>query len=392
MKRIKQQQRAQLQTVLNNAASMTAARQEPRRHHLVPRFYLDQWTVAGRVQVTDLQKRRHTFTVRPEQALIETDYYRIHEGMVGGGSPVAWESWLSAVEGAAAPLLPAVCADGLEALPPEEQGQFLQFIAVQVTRSRNYRLQGRWMLGAGYYQLWELDRPGAIAAHLERNGAAATLEQVSALGAYFQRSVEDPWSAAFSPELDMYASMHAANALVRTLAERTPVTFCTETPLLTTDEPVTLLAENHGDLDSPHSGWHAAPIIAMPLGPHHVLALFRRDMPAVDKSRPLSRWDTLELNRALIGNAHRHVVSLPGNRLAARLYVPDIKPPMRVRTIRTSDGQTFRHATPLRRWSEELDAPRRPVAFWWPSVLPAAPAPPSTSEQWETERRLYYKG
>jgi hypothetical protein len=81
---------------------------------------------------------------------VETDYYRINEDMVDGGSPVAWESRLSNVEAIAAPLLPIVRDHGLRTLPSGDQGRFLQFVAVQITRSRYYRLQGRWTLGAGY--------------------------------------------------------------------------------------------------------------------------------------------------------------------------------------------------------------------------------------------------
>ncbi|WP_412161707.1 DUF4238 domain-containing protein [Curtobacterium flaccumfaciens] len=385
------EQRAQLRDVLSAASAMTAAQQEPRRHHLVPRFYLDQWAIDGRVQVTDLLQQRRTFQLRPEHALVETNYYRINEGMVDGGSPVAWESWLSAIEGAAASLLPVVRDEGLHTLEPESQGQFLQFLAVQVTRSRTWRYQGRWMLGAGYYQMWELGKPGAIAAHLERNGTEPTEERVANLQAYFDRVTGDPWSAARSPELEMEASMHAGNALMPCFVERVPVTFQCDAPLLTTDEPVTLLTEHHGDLDSPHAGFHAAPVIAVPLGPHHVLALFRRDLPAVDIDRRLRWTDTLELNRALLGNAHRHVVSQPGNRLAQRLYVPDLKAPMRMRNVRL-DGRSLLQATPQHRWSGERDAPQRPVSFWWPATLPPAPLPPRTPEAWTAERRRYDAG
>lgn len=367
---------------------MTAAGQEPRRHHLVPRFYLDQWSIDERVQVTDLLQQRRTFEVRPEHALVETNYYRINEGMVDGGSPVAWETWLSAVEGAAAPLLPIVRDDGLHTIEPELQGQFLQFLAVQVTRSRMWRYQGRWLLGEGYYRMWQLGKPGAIAAHLERNGTEPTAERVAELQAYFDRVIDDPWSAARSPELEMKASMRSANALMPNFVERVPVTFQSAAPLLTTDEPVTLLTEHHGDMDSPHAGFHAAPVIAVPLGPHHVLALFRPDLPAVDTTRNLSRTDTLELNRALLGNAHRHVVSQPGERLAQRLFVPDLKAPMRLRNVQ-HDGRTLLQATPQFRWSGERDAPQRPVSFWWPTTLPPAPLPPETPAEWAAERRHY---
>lgn len=168
------------------------------------------------------------------------------------------------------------------------------------------------------------------------------------------------------------------------------MTFTSAAPLLTTDEPVTLLAEHHGHMTSPHSGWHGAPIIAMPLGPHHMLGLFRRDLPAVDAQRPLGRSDSLELNRIPLGIAHRHTVSVPGDKLAERLYVPDEKAPVRLRKVRTGDGRSFLQTIQIRRWSGERDAPQRPVSFWWPPVLPPAPTVPSTAEELDAERLRYY--
>lgn len=143
------EQLAELQAILDNATAMTAKRQASRQYHLVPRFYLNERAVEGQAQVTDPSQQRKTVSVRPEQALVETDYYRIDEDMVAGGSPVAWESWLSKVEAIAALLLPIVRGHGLHTLPLEDQGRLLQFVAIQITRSRYYRLQGRWMLGHG---------------------------------------------------------------------------------------------------------------------------------------------------------------------------------------------------------------------------------------------------
>ena len=66
-------------TAAARATAMTAARQEPRRHHLVPRFYLERWAGDGRVRVVDLVRGRNAYELSPAQAALETDFYRLDE-------------------------------------------------------------------------------------------------------------------------------------------------------------------------------------------------------------------------------------------------------------------------------------------------------------------------
>jgi hypothetical protein len=373
-----------LQQILDAAAAMTATGQEPHRHHLVPRFYLERWAAGNRVQVTDLVEGKRSYPIAPIKALVERDYYRVPAEAVRGGSPVVWETWLSKIEGEAAEIFAVIDAKGLRGLDQPQWARLLYFLGVQVTRSRSYRFQGRWMMGPGYYQMWELYRPGAIGAMLGRAGEDPTPERIAQVEAYFAKVNKDPWSVPIAAELEMDMAIRGAAVLAEILWTRQLVLYRTAKPLLTSDEPVVLLYEHMG-VDHPNDGGYSrAPIIVFPFGPREVLAMFRQNMPVQRPDNAKLDWsETLELNRVIAGNAHRNLVEGPDGRLGAKLYIPDFKDPARFVTMppANGDGPELLWIPSQRRWHSERDAPVRPVASWWPAVVPPAPREPATATE-----------
>ena len=373
----------ELQQILDAAAAMTAKGQEPRRHHLVPKFYLERWANGNRIRVTDLDGNK-SFPVAPINALIETDYYRVPAGSFQGGSPVVWETWLSTIEGHAKSVFAAIDKDGLSNISEMQHAHLMHFLGVQITRSRSYRFRGRWMMGPGYYQAMELDRPGAIEALLMREGEDPTPEKVSELEAYFAQVNADPWSVPTAAEEEMLTSTEVAGKMAETLHSRQLVMYRTAKPLLTCDEPVVLLHERMGELHPHDGGYFGAPIIAFPFGPRQVLAMFREDLRVLRPNDVELDWrETLELNRVIAGNAHRHLVEGPEGKLGGNLYVPASKDPVRMVTLSPAegDGDEVLWTTAQRRWTGEHDAPFRPVSSWWPAVVPPPRQGPAKSDR-----------
>ncbi|WP_146238796.1 DUF4238 domain-containing protein [Arthrobacter livingstonensis] len=369
----------ELQRILDAAAAMTAKGQEPRRHHLVPKFYLERWAINNRILVTDLDINK-SFPVAPINALIETDYYRVPEGSFQGGSPVVWETWLSTIEGHAKSVFDAIDKNGLPNISDIQHAHLLHFLGVQITRSRSYRFRGRWMMGPGYYQAMELNRPGAIEALLIREGGNPSPERISELEAYFAQVNADPWRVPMAAEQEMLMSTEAGGKMAETLHSRQLVLYTTAKPLLTCDEPVVLLHEHMGALHPDDGGYLRAPIIAFPFGPREVLAMFREDLPLSRPNNVELDWrETLELNRAIAGNAHRHLVEGPDGGNGANLYVPAAKDPVRMVTLPPAEGNGHEvlWTTAQRRWTGEHDAPVRPVSAWWPAAVPPPPQGPA---------------
>lgn len=131
-------------------------------------------------------------------------------------------------------------------------------------------------------------------------------------------------------------------------------------------------------MSAPGGGLWGSPILIFPLGPESVLALFRHDMPIMlEPGSTLTHVETLELNRAILGNTDRLAFELPKSKLSMKLFVPDRPDPLRVETLRNSQGEesdVLRVSQP-KRWENTADAPVRPVARWWPPAVPSASLP-----------------
>ena len=113
---------------------------EPRRHHLLPRFYLrlfaderERMTVVPRAGANGPQT---TYTATVENVLVERDYYAIRDEE-GERSQVVEEA-LGRLEGAAATAVRALLDEGL-VLSDELRAAWSEFMAVQVTRGRQFR-------------------------------------------------------------------------------------------------------------------------------------------------------------------------------------------------------------------------------------------------------------
>jgi len=367
------------------ANAMTASGQEPRKHHVVPRFYLDRWAEDGRVCVTDLDAHKSHET-DPKNALIENDFYRVPAGTaLGSDSPVVWEAWLSKVEGNAASVFDKLDRDGFVALDDEDLSRLAFFVAVQTTRSRWHRFQGRWMASVGIYRAMELDRPGAVETQLRALGEDPTPEHVAEVEAYWAKVLADPWQMNLSASFEMDTAQRAAGDLADLLVKRRWAVYESDKALITCDEPVVSLWEHMGA-----GGYFGTPIIVFPLGPHQILAMFRDNMPVLhNPETPLDWRASLDLNQTIAGNAFRNIVSQPSNRAAPKLYVPDSKEPTQLQNAGKNGNQELVRWRVMRRWSDEHDAPQRPVRSWWPPIVPPAPSPPRTREEWADERRRW---
>jgi hypothetical protein len=379
-RRPKQTQRSpELLEIFAAANAMTASGQEPRRHHLVPRFYLERWAENGRVFVTDLDARK-SHQVDPKNALIETDFYRVPPGTTSGSdSPVIWEAWLSKIEGSAAEVFAKLDRDGFARLSADELGILAAFLAVQTTRSRSFRYQGRWMSSMGLHRSFELDKPGRIEEALRASGEDPSSERVTEVETWWARIIADPWLYQLPASWEMDAAQGNATAVADLFATRKWVVYDSPGALLTADEPVANLHQFMGADHVQDGGYFGSPIIAFPIGPHQVLAMFRENIPVVRHPRdPLSTRDSLDLNLVFAGNAYRNVISKPSRPVGSKLLVPERKDPSKLYTH--GDKGEFLRWRSMRRWSDERDAPVRPVASWWPAVVPAPPRPPSSHE------------
>lgn len=362
-------------TAAARAAAMTAARQEPRRHHLVPRFYLERWAGDGRVRVVDLVRGRNAYELSPAQAALETDFYRLDEPN-DETSPVYWEAWLSEVEGKAAASMASIDAGGPGAMDDEAHQWLCLFLAVQMTRGRFARLRRRAMFVEQMARLLETDGPRRIAHELSAAGRSFSSSGLEELVANVEHFRADPSQLQLPRKEDLESSARTATHIAGSLMTRHVTLYGTRRALITCDEPVVGLHENMAKPAMP-GGVRGTPILAFPLGPHSVLALYRRDLePPLEPGSMLTAIETIDLNSSILANAHSFAIATAGDRIAERLYLPPEPASIRSQLIDLpkSDESLFRFWTPGR-WEEQPDAPVRVVNRWWPEHVPPAPRP-----------------
>lgn len=359
---------------------MTAAGKEPRKHHLVPRFYLDRWAVNDRVRVVDLARDRNAYEPTPLQAARETDFYRLDQPDTGV-SPVFWEAWLSEVEGKAAAAIAAIDANGVATMSDDEHEWLCLFIAVQIMRSRSARFHRRAMFVEQMARVMEFGGVEHLARELSDSGRKFTSEELDQLVIDVERSRADPTQLPFPRAEDLETSARTAMHLAGILTTRHIRLYRTTRAILTSDEPV---VELHEDMARPAlwSGAWGAPIIAFPFSPNSALALYRKDLePPLEPGTTLTARETVDLNSVLLANAYSFAITQPGDLIAERLFLPDSPVGVKSEVYTSTNGtETLMRFWTARRWEGRDDAPKRPVARWWPAHVPPAPQP-SPEEQ-----------
>src|SRR3982750_286519 len=120
---------------------MRAVMPEPRRHHLLPQFYMRSF--ADPKERINVIPRLGTpgpsdpFTTKITHVLVERDYYKLIDDE--GIERFFVEEGYAEIEGRASRALRVILDDGLAALEDEHRAAWAEFMAVQVSRGRQFR-------------------------------------------------------------------------------------------------------------------------------------------------------------------------------------------------------------------------------------------------------------
>lgn len=354
----------------SRAAAMEANGSIPRKHHTVPRFYLERWSESGKIRMTDLDRPSNTMTPNPVNAAKRTDFYRVEEEILKRGSAFSWEVFLSVLEGKVAEITQQLLDEPdlqPEDLPIEVLGEIVWFVALQITRGVNFRRGLQWHRLQEFVIAYEKAGDAALRRRLEIAGFEVTDDRVDLARAQLEEMRKDPLKVPMMNALKIKISAQATSEIVKWISARRFVVYRTSVPrLVTSDEPVAPLAEFMGDPEAP-LGIANAPVLVLPLSPSAILAMFNPGIHVrLDPNEPLTAADVLDLNQVVLGNAFAWGFERPSQSLTSKLYVPKL-PEAGEREIvaRTSAGAEVHRMTIGHRWRNDADAPVRPVARWW---------------------------
>lgn len=357
------------------------ALQAPRKHHVVPASYLARWGRKGVIRVTDLQTRK-AYRSSPQKVARRTDYYRLESPDLDAADvpPLLVELILGSIEGPAVQAINGLQEPGYPWLferDPSKAVDMALFIAIQLTRGERYRAHGR-ALANHIFTLQNAEMSDEQIRRLlraERQDSAAVADARRFLdGLKTGEYHVEPQQAVLVGE-----ALQMGVDLAPLLFDREWIIFRTMGRLVTTDEPVLMLG-GRGIPRTESGGIGTAGVIAFPLGPHRLLAMFRWDADVDD----LLAWPVLDveetdaLNVELINHASRWVFESPSGTVGMNAPRRPVPPPFLTEEINIAGNRTLIRNWRPSPWYRSACPPPLPVARWWDHRRWPLPRPPPT--------------
>lgn len=341
----------------------------PRKHHVVPGSYLRRWEHDGFLWVFD-RVARTTFQSKAEGAARETDFYRLEGDGVDSDKapPLLAEFTLSQIEGAAVPAFDALIASpGAYNHMNLARFEASQSIAIQALRGRRIRSAHEQSTAAFQRYLAQFGRDAASVR--ARSDVELTDEQVASIIEVNERLAAGEMRALPTQASSIAFAFNMLETFTEEYFHRRWLVYESEHSLVTADEPVVALGGRlieRGSIPGPK----IAGLLMIPLDPHHLLAMFHRDLPLHPAAwaPELSAREVDELNLEIAAHAHRTIIRKGGPN---PLTLPSLPPPVApaqledpVPLVNDDDGGeiiALFHPSP---W---LYAPRQPlpVERWW---------------------------
>lgn len=208
----------EIAAILKAAAEQTASGQEPRKHHLVPLWYLQRWAEDDMIRVTDRSASRpKSFTPNPRKAARDTDFYRIDPTAVIGGSPITFEVYLSHIEGNAKSAFEALEASDVNSLDDRQVSSILLYLGHQHTRTRSFRNRQKATLGNYLLTLLGNGDDHDLGALMQAVGLPKTAENIAAYRSLHAMLKSNPLSLSYGREAELRQAGHAANSMAGVL-------------------------------------------------------------------------------------------------------------------------------------------------------------------------------
>jgi hypothetical protein len=358
-----------LRELIDEARRSGESRSAPRRHHLVPAFYLNFWAKGAKIRVTHLDEAR-SWTSSPKNAALQTDFYRVDSPDLDPQEvpPLLFETALSKFEQWGADFINAAIDN--PAAPgrnDEMRLRFSLFMAMQYVRGRHFRAVARAsmtdFLKLRYGQLTEM----GIRHLLQDRGLEPTEENVDKM----RRFIRDLNSGELTLGPDKASLVGISGRMVPEIGsylfDRGWHIYQLPSILVTCDEPLVPIAGPPHARDV-RAGVADASVVIFPLTPSLLLAMFDGLNAWPQRPYRLDYGDIADLNREITGAASVYAFETPERKTALALGVP--KAPEAIsRTepapVDAEDQRFLIQRQRPSRWANATPMPPWPVERWF---------------------------
>lgn len=328
---------------------------------MVSRFYLKPWTVEGVLHRTVVDTGRWS-DLGTKGVGWAPDFYRLEAEDLDPVKtpPLVAEVIFGEFENVAKPHIASL----LDRPPGVVRGDELiadmsMYVAAQFVRGRTFRDEQLALLEwSGRQDQTELTTRLARSLLTARAAGAppaeAAVEQLAA--AMRARSPISADPKAQTIELMWSTWLNLAEFIVKW----NWTTYASESPLLTSDEPVTLIGSPDSDRAEKPGLIHSAAIV-FPLGPHRLLVLFPPTGAEPQAPYTLTAAETRQINAELMAHADSYVFEQPGTDIAASIEIP---PRGAGKPLLDQHGNPVQRYRKPSRWADSPEPPPPPIARW----------------------------
>ena len=296
----------------------------PKRHHTVPKFYLERFAVDEQVELIYRDDFARSFPINIDRALAENHFYSFETD--DGWDPEFEKVLALNIDDPASAAIRRMFDEGraLNAPGPRETiSSFLAFQSVRGFRERHALVEHHKAVAR---KMASMATPEMILRSARDRGDEEMTAERSADAADFARGGE------YTIKVHQEASLHLGTVMpiVLKLAphfyERTWRVLEFPSPcLVTSDAPIALVDEDHRAPGS-EGGFPFAQQILFPIDPQRALLMFRADLEVEQGRYPAGARQAEVINRHVAFSAHRFIVRKPGTDPLAGLTVPERAP------------------------------------------------------------------
>ena len=352
--------RARIERVAEIATNLTNDPNAPKYHHVVPQSYIRRWTPGGKgavrsVRIDDGRGK----LVGPRKVGGVEQFYRLEADDIDQTStpPLVVEVLLEVFD-----KLAKVRIDELLAAEPgpvtdvEMKRDLAMVVAAQMSRGQSFRQEQPDLLEYGSRQ--DPIEHSKVAARIWLLSTGQSLDDETIEVAAAQMREKDRRSLISQDHKPQAIQLMMQNftKLIVPLITRNWAVYCTQTPLLTSDDPVVVIGGPSTDRRV-KPGNASAAVWIYPIDRHRLLAFFR---PGISPQLPfvLDAVETYEINQEIVAAAYEKIFEHPDDDIASTITVPPWPVVPRAETV----VELSRRPT---RWFESAELPAAPVSRWY---------------------------
>ena len=279
----------------------------PKRHHYVPRFYLDRFASSGRVRVR--RRDGNEFVTSTVNVAVESGFYAIESATGSNADEI--ERWFSEIEGQAAQSIRKIAESGEPPVPGSHDQLLLAgFLALQVSRTPEQRERLFFAVNVRRFASGREITVALVSEYLEQIHLGRTPSENERQAAFdFVAAGAQHERAQTNAEAVRVMVMTAQQVGPRLLERTWTVEVDRKGRLVTSDSPAVLWRNPSERDDFEGVGLQNAEEIRFPLDPHFQLVLSKR--PRTPTARITSER-VRSCNQDQADGCHRFVIGRPG--------------------------------------------------------------------------------